>query len=522
MSRRIHVLALPLIFPAGLAAGESGSDNRLTIARDGLGRPLLRGTSLAGRLRQVWRRRMLRMHDASAVDAAVTRFFGSAAGDDEDAEARETIGSPLRVGDVSLNISLDAKNSSTVVERTHHLRDRHPGVVADGGLFSLEACPPGTTGLATLWLHDDDDSPDESAGFLGTIVELFAGGATLGGKSARGIGLAKLSGQVGHRVYDLRQAESHAQYLDDHRTWRSKPEAFAIRESWRPATASARQETGEAAPASSLASDRLCVTLTLGIPRGQDLLVADGQGLLCDAEPQRVVDAMGRQLWRLPGSSLRGLFRGWFNRLAAFDDAARNTRGETPRVADNVERRTRVARGLARTEDTLNGDNLGWTFLPKSQRNAKQARTDCPVARLFGALFQAGRIHVSDAYAPCSSTAPNANAMLPEEQFRKHVAVDAVSGGAVENLLFENTTLVGKTQTAGLRFEVTIQMELPSQEEVQWLVKTIRALDVGVLRVGSSKSSGRLSLVKAPAATGSHAELVRDLKPYFSSKHFYS
>ncbi len=92
----------------------------------------------------------------------------------------------------------------------------------------------------------------------------------------------------------------------------------------------------------------------------------------------------------------------------------------------------------------------------------------------------------------------------------------------MENLLFENTTLVGKTQTAGLRFEVTIQMELPSQEEVQWLVKTIRALDVGVLRVGSSKSSGRLSLVKAPVATGSHAELVRDLKPYFSSKHFYS
>jgi hypothetical protein len=180
MSRRIHVLALPLIFPAGLAAGESGSDNRLTIARDGLGRPLLRGTSLAGRLRQVWRRRMLRMHDASAVDAAVTRFFGSAAGDDEDAEARETIGSPLRVGDVSLNISLDAKNSSTVVERTHHLRDRHTGVVADGGLFSLEACPPGTTGLATLWLHDDDDSPDESAGFSGDDRRVVRGWRDLG------------------------------------------------------------------------------------------------------------------------------------------------------------------------------------------------------------------------------------------------------------------------------------------------------------------------------------------------------
>lgn len=103
MARRIHALTLPLLFPAGIAAGESGHDNRLTIARNGAGQPVLRGTSLAGRLRHVWRKRMLKQQGAAAVDDAVARFFGSAAGDDE-SDARNNSGSPLRVGDVESNV----------------------------------------------------------------------------------------------------------------------------------------------------------------------------------------------------------------------------------------------------------------------------------------------------------------------------------------------------------------------------------------------------------------------------------
>ena len=48
MTSRIHGLLLPLVFPAGVAPGEGGDYNILTIARNGKGEPVLRGTALAG------------------------------------------------------------------------------------------------------------------------------------------------------------------------------------------------------------------------------------------------------------------------------------------------------------------------------------------------------------------------------------------------------------------------------------------------------------------------------------------
>ena len=47
MTSRIHGLLLPLVFPAGVAPGEGGDYNILTIARNGKGEPVLRGTALA-------------------------------------------------------------------------------------------------------------------------------------------------------------------------------------------------------------------------------------------------------------------------------------------------------------------------------------------------------------------------------------------------------------------------------------------------------------------------------------------
>ena len=69
-------------------------------------------------------------------------------------------------------------------------------------------------------------------------------------------------------------------------------------------------------------------------------------------------------------------------------------------------------------EDQFNGDNLGWCFLPKKRRQHGQTKSDCPVAALFGSLFAAGRIHIGDAYAPCSSGSEGKN--RSEEQVRMH------------------------------------------------------------------------------------------------------
>ena len=52
MTWRIHALFVPLKFPAGIAPGEGGDYNALTIARNGAGKPVLRGTARAGALQR--------------------------------------------------------------------------------------------------------------------------------------------------------------------------------------------------------------------------------------------------------------------------------------------------------------------------------------------------------------------------------------------------------------------------------------------------------------------------------------
>ena len=129
------------------------------------------------------------------------------------------------------------------------------------------------------------------------------------------------------------------------------------------------------------------VRFTLGIPRGQDLLVGDGQGLDHEIEPQRVVGADGNTYWRLPGASLRGMFHAWVARLAA---------REGKPVADNVqrhiERETRVRKGeRLPKEEQLNGDNLGWCFLPNGDRRHGKAENGLPrCQRSSAACFKPG------------------------------------------------------------------------------------------------------------------------------------
>lgn len=479
MIRRVHRLTLPLVFPAGIAPGEGDEFNTLTIARNGAGRPVLRGTALAGALRHAWSRRLsnqgLRRQE---VEARVKAVFGFAlTGDDGGQESR------LQVADCVLALGQGLDRT----QRTHHLRNRHTGVVADGGLFSLEACPPGTSTLAVLWLRDgDEDSAEAARELLQTFARFFASGITLGGKTARGIGRAELEAGPTYRAYDLTQLDSHAQFLDDHRRWRANPLAAVA---------------GEAVEAKPDPGKRLEIRASLVIPRGQDLLVGDGRGLAHESEPQRILAADGKWYWRLPGASLRGLFRGWIAKLAA---------REGHPVADSAKRHADRQQRLRDDEppietDELNGDNLGWCFLPRDDRQ-HGIETTCPVASLFGSLFQAGRIHIADSFSPCSTPKDGRHA---EEQTRMHVAVDRITGGAAESLLFDNTVLTADAHGRSPRFEVLIQVREPTENDARWLAKTLRALHVGVLRVGSSKSSGRLELAEPPRAEGEFAELFR-------------
>jgi hypothetical protein len=88
---------------------------------------------------------------------------------------------------------------------------------------------------------------------------------------------------------------------------------------------------------------------------------------------------------------------------------------------------------------------------------------------------------------------------------RAHVAVDRITGGASEGFFFTNSVLSGE-----VKFPVTITVQDPGEDEVRWLRSTLRALHVGILRVGSSKAGGRLRLAGEVKAAGPFAELLKE------------
>ena len=478
MNQKIHLLVLPLQFPTGLAAGAGGEYNRLHLARNGRGQPVLRGTALAGVLRHAYCREM----GLTSSDKSVAKFFGEAL--DGEAHGKP---SAFRINDCILETG-----GSSSVERTHHLRNRHSKTVAEGGLFSMESCPPGTSTTAYLWLTENAEG-NGSKEFLSRIVAIINSGICLGGQSARGIGIMQLSSDAKLRTFNLSDIEEHVAMLDIDHQLRSSPN-FTIH--------GASSLTG-------LVADRpvLQIELQLRVPRGQDILVGDGAGLERDTEPQRVTGANGKKYWRIPGSTFRGLFRAWITKLAA-------KAGKV--VADSYDRRMKFSSSNSPRTDELNGENLGRCFLPEGQRSLVAPVIECPIASLFGSLYQSSRIHFSDALVDA-----DASGSKYSEQARMHVAVDRITGGAAESLLFNNSVLTYSEVDCSEPFLVKIRVDRPTLEEIDWIKKTIVALDIGILRVGSSKSSGRLELHRSPTATGIFADVISSIQPHpnFMASH---
>lgn len=466
MSRYVHRLVMPIVFPAGLHPG-AGKDasNRLRVARDGCGRPVLRGTALAGALRHA----VAGALGVRAADDAVSRWFGwpcDARGGDAHGEP-----SPLRVADMVLE-------APELLVRHHIAVDRHRGGPTHGGLFDLEAWGPGTRGV--LWLEVHDEHPEQGRDLLERIVGFFDAGWVLGGSGSRGVGRAEGAGPALWRRFDLRKLAEHAAILD---------ERFFAR--------GGRFPTSGEPLEGRAAAEVLTVRMTLAVPRGQDLLVGDGQALDSEMEPQRARLPDGQEVWRLPGSSLRGVLRGWVSRLA---------RREGEPVADSLERFE--AQGPAQ------GGDIGWGFETDSaarerivaELEADPARLDervpCPVMRLFGSLYSRGRIHVADSFGGAVDSG--------DQQRRAHVAVDRLTGGARDGFFFKNDVLcAGPTA----RFPVRLSVERPTEAEARWLASSLRAIDRGLVRIGSSKSGGRLALAESPTAAGPHRELFEAIQP---------
>ena len=462
MNRICHRLILPIRVPAGLCAGESLDANHRVIARDGCDRAVLRGSAIAGALRHAWSRYWL---NAGPDDGRVAAWFGAAQGD---APADRGPASRLRVDDAVLD-----SGDADVRTRTHNQHDRHRGAALDGGLFSLESAAPGTMTRLRLIVAAGPDEDAAARELLERLAGLFTQGLTLGGGVARGVGMAELHGTPAYRRFDLSELDEHARWLEDVRAWRLGESMDA--------------PDAESGFEPQVPPGRLRVDLVLQVPRGQDLLVGDGQGLEAESEPQRVMHRDGLR-WCLPGSTLKGLFRGWVARLAA--------RGSDDGSVDDRVERYLVRRGAGQQ---TTGAMTAYGDVDDETRRTLQRdpdRVTCPVMRLFGSGYARGRVVILDALTDDA-----------DEQPRMHVAVDRVSGGVNEGLLFDCRVLTRA------RFPVTVLVDDPSDEEVRWLAGCIRALDRGLIRVGSSKAAGRLALAQPPEARGPHAEHMTAIRP---------
>lgn len=478
----VYYLELPLEFPEGIHFGAGSQFNRLSITRDGTGRPVWNGSSIAGWLRAMWRD-YLSAQGRTPQDPALA-IFGRALGSDGDA-----IDDWLESGTESCvkvtNCILDS-GSSLAIDRMHHLRNRHRGTVLNNGLFEVESCPPGTSARVGIWVRDQGEVVlDEIEEFLSLVISTLDQSQYVGGSSNRGFGRVKLKGPIKLLRFDLANLDQQASYLLANRQWREKGQVTAG------PTYSLAQTVFEKVKRLVSAKRTFELILQLKIPRGQDFLIADGIGENDCPEPQSVTAADGRQYWRIPGASLRGQLRSWFHRLAAIEASANNAPVALADSAAAYRQRERAG--------NYTGDAIGRSFRSSESVIDAQAENQCPIVALFGDLHQPGRFKLSDGLAICSATVPDQTAA--ESQMRMHVAVDRVTGGAAKGLLFKNRVLTNSKHHRPT-FTFCLQIAEPSATELRWLVKSLLALHLGILRVGSSKAAGSLELAAIPNAQG--------------------
>ena len=443
-------------FPEGIAPGAGSRSNKKILARNGKGKIILRGSALAGILRSAYADKL----GKESWDEDVVKWFGQEAFSDIDNS------SLVKTADTVIRCS-------AVNERTHNMVNRHTGAPAKGAIFSLEAVPPMACADLSILLNSGEEEKKACEKFILDIAAVLGADPFAGGSINRGIGRMTLAGDLFVQTFDLDTVEGVAAFMDTEYEARKNGVAPAGEKLDIPAT-----------------EDLLTLSLVLGIPRGEDLLVGDGQETDYAFKPQSIDFVDGSRHWRIPGSSFRGIFRGWMTRLAVRGGA---------QVMDSA------ARWDEQYDDnapmTYKPDLIGWGFVDEGKRARYHEAPDLledPILDLFGSMYKRGRIHFTDSFSrPVHEK--------QDIQDRMHVAVDRFSGGTNEGALFKNQVLAGKR----LEFPVTISIKKPLKQEVGWLVKTLRALHLGILSIGASKSSGRLE-IKSISAKGANAEVITE------------
>lgn len=439
-------LEIPIEFRFGLIPGAGVESNFLHILRNGNGKAVLHGTAIAGVLKKT-----VQKYGVENIPL----WFGKG---QETSNGKTS--SRVQISDVVL----DTGNAGINV-RTHNAINRHTGAAFDKSLYSMEALPPGTKCIIKVLLDGRDINSEKTNLFKKQLIAAFYEGLYFGGNRNRGVGLATVIGDITQCKYDLCDTESYCQFLDDLYYDRIDKSTCVV-------------VTNE----NQAYNNTFKIELILGIPRGEDLLVGDGQTIDFVLEPQKVFAADGKEYWRIPGSTFRGIFRAWMTRLAAM---------EGRQIIDSFDSYYGDENNNIPERDTekYTGDAIGWAFVGaddvKKREEIKNdpALLNDPIYDLFGSFYKQGRVFFADSI----STTP---AYKTDCDVRAHVAIDKFTGGGIEGSLYSNAILVQQN----IEFPFTIIIEDPKDFELRWIIKSLKALHLGILAIGSSKSSGRLAI----------------------------
>lgn len=243
----------------------------LAVARDGLDRPVIPGTSIAGAVR-AWLAGTGRQDDLDDL-------FGWARKQDGKPSRIRVDDAPVIGGQVALQV------------RTGVGIDRNTRSAAAGFLYEREVLPAGTRFAFRLVADEPSgDGPDVAGAFTAVTAALRAGHVRLGAARTRGLGRVRLE-----------HAETRTTNLADRSGLRS----------WLTGTAAWQALTD---PATAEQPGRL--TITVDWRPVSPVLVKDSlQGALVDILPLTATTADGKVRLLLPGSSVKGVLRAHAERI---------------------------------------------------------------------------------------------------------------------------------------------------------------------------------------------------------------
>lgn len=476
LSERIEVFGRFEVETPLRVGGMAGpADVDLVVARDGLGRPYVPGTSLAGALRALLRDRVPGDH---------TALHGSS-----DCKPMKPLGAARLVVEDAV---LELPKGLDVERRDGVGIDRRFGVAADRAKFDQEVVPRGSH-LPMRLILDRGESADEATAArhaLGTLLRLLRDeGLRLGGAQTRGLGQLRLVDGFDVQAYDLRSAPGMLDYL-------------RVRAGERPIATHvlSLDDLGGAAPTPRL---RLSVEIEWQ-PRGPFMVRSGQDGADNQALPLMGAAGADAVVPVLPGSSVKGALRSCAERIVRTllpqttmsEDWLKQLR--VPLVEHLFGRPGRHSSTSGDADETqaLRGalsvlDCFAQTTVSRSAWGAAQ-RALAPASR-------------EEAFGP--DNLPSASLPAGYQQ-AFHVAIDRWTGGAVDGRLYSVVEPFGMVWNP-IRLELDLEALSCEIREpaLMLLLLTLREIAQGHLPLGYATNRGMGELrVDRIHLSGTHPE----------------